>query len=591
MYLQVLDPKSEGIEYTKEILRCLILVQESPTLHELALIADLPYDIQEDIDALKKYVRRCGAFLTTTVDEDGDEVIEWIDVVAKQHLTIYAKEELSLALDQVQHGIIALRCLEHVRKVFAPKTDVQDEDPQAQSLEQDSAEQNSTEDNDPETEGQDEHDHGENAVKIGQDDDGVETENQGISDATNAQPAEDASDSDENEEETPTAQPEDSQEPEPFLDYAVRYWLDHAMQAPTDIVEEFDLSDEFWAAESPVRDAWWAEYSQRTKHSGVTGVMPLHIAALIGYAALLDYLLDRGGDEGLHRADSWGYTPLSWACDYGDISLVDRLLKAGAEINHPAENGGPSALWAAAFCSHTEVVQHLLEREAEVNWENSERGTPLYVSASMNSAEIVRMLLKNGANVNLKGGWHIRPLNVASYSGFTEIVQILLEHGVEVTSDDDYNYASALGAAARRGYAEIVNLLLRKGWNAEQKLKTYNTPLVAAATYGHAEVVEILLANGAQGASQVQALEIASKNGRTDVVRCLLENSPHLPHHKAFHHAATQGRDETLELLEKRGTNLEMLNTALYDASDQERESTVRLLLKFGADPNAEGKE
>ena len=34
-----------------------------------------------------------------------------------------------------------------------------------------------------------------------------------------------------------------------------------------------------------------------------------------------------------------------------------------------------------------------------------------------------------------------------------------------------------------------------------------------------------------------------------------------------------------------------MLSTALYDASDQERKITVDLLLKFGADPNAEGKE
>ena len=40
-------------------------------------------------------------------------------MTAKEHFITHANEELSLALSDLQHGIIALRCLEHVRNVFA----------------------------------------------------------------------------------------------------------------------------------------------------------------------------------------------------------------------------------------------------------------------------------------------------------------------------------------------------------------------------------------------------------------------------------------------------------------------------------------
>ncbi len=545
-------------------------------------MADLPYEVRNDIEALKRYIRQCGAFLTTTTNENGDDVVEWIDVVAKEHLNTYAKEELSLALNDVQHGIIALRCLEHVRSVFAVKPLAQDDD--IRPLEQDNPAPDATQEGNTEANSQNKSDP-ERFTDVGEfDTNADEAENYATDNDTESPQVRGAND-------VPPAQPETPQETQPFLEYAVEYWLKHAIQAPIDVVDEFHLSDEFWVDESSTRAAWWTEYSEETKYAGVTGIMPLHLAALTGYSSLLSHLLEHGRIGELHKADSWGYTPLSWACDYGEISSIDRLLKAGADVNYPSENGGPSALWVAASGCHTDIVPYLLEHGAEVNWQSEDKGTPLYAAASMNSTGIVRELLQNGAEVNLKGGWHIRPLNIAAYSGFTEVVQILLLHGNEVNPDDDYRYGSALGAAARRGCADIVRLLLQKGWNADQKMKTYNSPLVAAATYGHTEVVRVLLENVTEGSSLVQAFEIAAKNGRTDVVKTLLAHSPYLPHQKAFQNAATHGRDEILELLEERGTTPEMLNTALYEASDQERESTVNLLLRFGADPNAEGKE
>ena len=521
---------------------------ESPTLSELALIADLPQETRYDEAAIHRYIRQCGAFLTTTTDDNGNEAVEWIDSAAREHLRIYAKDDLSLDLNDVQHGIIALRCLEHVRRVFAVQMDEQ--------------------------------------VNAGVQESTLSEPQKDVELLAQGEPENEGTNDDESQ-----AEEEVQQGPEPFLKYAIDYWLEHAMQAPEDMVEELDLNTDFWKGDSPVRAAWWSSYSEGTKFAGVTNITPLHLAALMGFSTLLQYLLDNGRKEELTITDSWDYTPLAWACDQGDVTVVTQLLNAGARINMPGEQLGVSALWAAASCCHIEIVHQLLDHGAEVNWQSETRGTALYTSAANFSSDVVRLLLLNGADVNLMGGWHVRPLNVAAYAGAVDIVETLLEHDIEVDPDDDYRYGSALGAAARRGHADIVRLLLQRGWDANRKIKTYNSPLVAAATYGHAEVVQVLQSQELEFTSKIQALEIASKNGRTEVVKLLLDRWPNLPHQKAFHDAASYGRDDVLELLEKQGTNPEMLNTALFDASDQERESTVKLLLKFGADPNAEGKE
>ncbi|KAL8865081.1 MAG: hypothetical protein Q9198_009488 [Flavoplaca austrocitrina] len=111
IHRRVLDPKSEGLEYTKEIFRSLLLAQEALEIEELAILADLPVEERKDRSALRRYVSRCGAFVTVSDNLLG--TVEWIDPTAKEYLEEKAKKELSLDLSDVQHGIIALRCLDH----------------------------------------------------------------------------------------------------------------------------------------------------------------------------------------------------------------------------------------------------------------------------------------------------------------------------------------------------------------------------------------------------------------------------------------------------------------------------------------------
>jgi ankyrin repeat protein len=167
--------------------------------------------------------------------------------------------------------------------------------------------------------------------------------------------------------------------------------------------------------------------------------------------------------------------------------------------------------------------------------------------------------------------------------------------------DAAYYYGTPLGAAARKGHADIVRRLLASGWRAKYAVghRHSNVPALAAA-YGHADVVAALLKNsdasGYVPGSQQQALDAAAKRGGADIVRMLLEARlpcDKLAHDKAFLYAAPYGRHEMLQVLHKRRhISADVLSKALYEAADREHRTTVELLLaEYDIDATAEDNE
>ncbi|KAL8930646.1 MAG: hypothetical protein Q9208_000517 [Pyrenodesmia sp. 3 TL-2023] len=545
IHRRVLDPKSEGIEYTKEIFRSLLLAQEAPDIDELAILADLPVKERKDESALRRYVSRCGAFVTVSDNLLGP--VKWINPTAKKYLEEEAKKELSLDLSDVQHGIIALRCLDHVRDRAAMQAaqdknmDTGKEPPERYNneLPEDDAEEDEAEEDDAE---------------------------------------EDDAEEDDAEED------DDEEDDEKFECYPSQHWIDHAKQAPPDLVKEFNLENEFWSEISTSRTRWWDDYAE-VEYPGLSNVTSLHVAAILDYLPLVNHLLENGHQNEIQKLDSWGRNPFFWACSSGNLDLVYRFLEAGADAS------APGALCVAADQDHLDILKHLLHLGAEVNVQDETYGSPLYAAASEGCTDVARELLRSGADVNFRGGNHLRALNAAAYFGYTDIVQLLLEKDIDVHPDEDYFLGSALAAAARHGHADVIRLLLRKGWDVNRFPKTNCSALVVAATYGHAEAFQALLSAGVDVSSREKALEAASEKGKIEIVEKLLTNDPRLRHQEAFHLAAYCGRDDILRLLQKRGTSRELLNKALFDAADQEMQTTVDVLLQFGADPNAEGKE
>ena len=134
-----------------------------------------------------------------------------------------------------------------------------------------------------------------------------------------------------------------------------------------------------------------------------SGETPLQwISATGRYKPVCRYLIAQGA-----KADA---SDIFWACSYGDVPAVLRLLEADASLVH--------ARWSPGRGVHTSWVGR----------------TPLHEAAVRGEAEIGRLLIERGAQVNARGGGaEATPLHVAVDGGHRELVDLLL------TADADRN--------------------------------------------------------------------------------------------------------------------------------------------------------
>ena len=230
------------------------------------------------------------------------------------------------------------------------------------------------------------------------------------------------------------------------------------------------------------------------------------------------------------RAQQGPPSALWTAADKGDEAAV-RLLLRRRGVNLEAGQGGDygTALCAAAKFGHSSVVELLLRAGANINAQHSSGATPLYLAAESGQAAVVRTLIAAGAalNVQVKDSG-FTPLLCAARFGTLEVVQVLIEAGADIHSTG-HNGTTVLHMAARSNEPGLIPYLLGAGAGCHLDSKlvgSLSTPLMVACSVGSATAVERLLEAGAEvGARTVEggtALQFASYTGRLHVVELLL---------------------------------------------------------------------
>lgn len=275
-------------------------------------------------------------------------------------------------------------------------------------------------------------------------------------------------------------------------------------------------------------------------------VSSLPIASMHGYLEIVRMLLTLGVD--VNAEDGSAYA-LSLASTYGHIDIVKLLLAAGANVRAPNND----ALILASSEGYVNIVELLLDAGADVD------DYALQLASEYGRANVVQLLLDRGANVHaaddaalrmaISGGFdddeavrederivvvrllldagayvqaeNNEALRTASEKGRIEIVRMLLAAGADVHDRGDAG-DFAIYSAARRGYAEIVELLL-DGYEYNGDI-LYDC-LIEASSEGHDNVVRMLLTYGTYTyADIVGALQFARSNQRTEGVVRLLED-------------------------------------------------------------------
>ncbi|MBX5461848.1 MAG: ankyrin repeat domain-containing protein [Steroidobacteraceae bacterium] len=217
----------------------------------------------------------------------------------------------------------------------------------------------------------------------------------------------------------------------------------------------------------------------------------------------------------VNQTTSDGTTALHWAVYHNDVDLVERLIKAGANVN--ARNDyGATPMSEAAVVGNVKVLRALLEHGADVESPNADGQTALMTLARTSNVEAAKLLIKRGASVNAREQWRGQtPLMWAAAEAQPAMVKLLVEHGADVNARSLVNewerqvtaeprmQARPSGGftpllyAARKGCVECAKILVKAGADKDLTDPDGVTPLLLATLNFNFDVAAFLVEAGA----------------------------------------------------------------------------------------------
>jgi ankyrin repeat protein len=181
------------------------------------------------------------------------------------------------------------------------------------------------------------------------------------------------------------------------------------------------------------------------------------------------------------RLNNYALTAFTTAAVFGNNQAISQGIASGIDINGISDSGS-TALHKACWRGYTSIVEILLKAGADPNIaeDDSQKLTPLMQALALPpfKAEICQMLIKAGADINARNYENLTVLMMAVIDEDVEAVKLLIEAGVDINARD-YQGISALElikeipADMRSERSdEIVELLLAAAARYEAQTKS-----------------------------------------------------------------------------------------------------------------------
>ena len=300
-----------------------------------------------------------------------------------------------------------------------------------------------------------------------------------------------------------------------------------------------------------------------------------------------------------HAADGRKSTPLHLAAGYNRIKIVQLLLRNGGDV-HAKDKGGLVPLHNSCSYGHFEVSELLIKHGANVNASDLWQFTPLHEAAAKMRIEVCSLLLAHGADptlVNCHGKTvldicptrelqdritreyrgHCFFESVINATDVAKVKKLITPESITFkdpfTGDGSLHVAVSINCTngnnsmSPKLRKQLVELLIRKNGNVNDKNLNCLTPLHIAADKGYTDLMEVLLKHGAK-------IDSIDSFGQT-----------------ALHRAARAGQLNSCQTLLSYGANLSVVNiqgaTAEQIASNEaivKLISNHRLTLKGNAE-------
>ena len=115
-----------------------------------------------------------------------------------------------------------------------------------------------------------------------------------------------------------------------------------------------------------------------------------------------------------------------------NLNLVSDLITLGANLDWQ-DNDGITALYMCVYWNSPEIAKMLLDAGADVNIQNNNGWTALYTSVYKNHPDIARMLIDAGADVNIQDNDGKTALHWCARWNRPEIARVLIDAGADKT--------------------------------------------------------------------------------------------------------------------------------------------------------------
>lgn len=265
------------------------------------------------------------------------------------------------------------------------------------------------------------------------------------------------------------------------------------------------------------------------------GSRPLHLAAQMGNALMVKFLLDKGAKIGAEN--QLGEQPIHLAAWYGNLVVLRVLIDRGAALDCPNKSGFQPLHYAVKSGDQPVVIALLVNGGADIEACTAARPgeRALNIACRLDLPKSVRTLLALGAVTNSPSRPYTRPLYTAIKHGSLAALEELLKYGVSPTWEEHFGTTAlhlALDRAGNKLAAErSLQLLLRYGVDVEAPDENGDTALHKAARQdtgplndSKVQLAKILLEHGAD-------FSTINKQGRTPL------------------YLATEGHHEELSML------------------------------------------
>ncbi len=158
---------------------------------------------------------------------------------------------------------------------------------------------------------------------------------------------------------------------------------------------------------------------------------------------------------------------------------------------------GSSPLHVASEAGHLELCIALIKRLADPNLGDEIYGkTALHIAAEAGNVELCVALIKHGADTNIRSKRGMSALDIAAEAGNVELCIALIKHEVIPESRSKNKNMTALHIAAEKGHGKVCIALIDRGVDPNQKNIMNETALHIAAEMGHEDYALNSLSTG-----------------------------------------------------------------------------------------------